>query len=45
MVGLIIEFCLVAGWFVWMHRKQLRDRDRARRVRPKQMHLDLEEED
>jgi hypothetical protein len=45
MVGLIIEFCLVVGLFVWLHRRQLRDEDRARRLRPKQMHLDLEEED
>ena len=45
MLGLIIEFSLIVGWFAWMHRRDLRDRDRDRRVRPKQMHLDLEEEE
>jgi hypothetical protein len=45
MVGLIIEFCLVVGWFLWLRRRELRDRDRGRRVPPRQMDLDLEEED
>jgi hypothetical protein len=44
MLGLIIEFSLVIALFVWLHRRQLRDRDRASRVRPSQMHLDLDEE-
>jgi hypothetical protein len=45
MVGLIIEFSLVVGWFAWMRRRELRERERARRVRPEQMHLELDEED
>jgi len=45
MAGLIIEFSLVVGWFAWLHRRELRDRDRARRVRPRQMHLKLDEQD
>jgi hypothetical protein len=45
MVGLIIEFTLVVAWFVWLHRRQLRDRDRAQRIRPRQMDLELDEED
>jgi hypothetical protein len=39
MVALLIEFSLVAGWFVWLHRRQMRDRERARRVPPRQMRL------
>jgi len=45
MVGLIIEFCLVVAWLGWLHRKELRDRDRARRLPPRQMNLNLDEED
>lgn len=41
MTGLIIEFSLVVGWFVWMHRRQVRERKRARRVRPRQLDLGL----
>ena len=44
MVGLIIEFSLVVGWFVWLHRRQVRDRERARRLRPKQLDLELDQE-
>jgi len=42
MLGLIIEFTLVLALFAWLHRRQRRDRDRASRVRPSQMPLDLE---
>ena len=41
MTGIIIEFSLVVGWFVWMHRRQVRDRERARRLRPRQLDLGL----
>lgn len=44
MLGLCIELSLVGALFVWLHRRQLRDRDRARRVRPSQLHFDLDEE-
>jgi hypothetical protein len=44
MLGLIIEFSLIVALFVWLYRRQLRDRDRARRVRPSQLHLDLDED-
>src|SRR5438874_1708612 len=44
MLGLIIEFSLVVALFVWLHRRQLRDRDRAQRVRPAQLDLDLDDE-
>jgi hypothetical protein len=45
MVGLIIEFSLIVAWFAWMRRRELRERERAQRVRPEQMHLELDEED
>ena len=44
MFGLVIEFSLVVALFAWLHRRQLRDRDRAQRVRPAQLHLDFDEE-
>ena len=44
MLGLILEFSLVIALFVWLHRRQLRDRDRAQRVRPAQLNLDFDEE-
>ena len=44
MFGFLIEFTLVVALFAWLHRRQLRDRDRASRVRPSQMRLDLDEE-
>lgn len=44
MLGLIIEFTLVIALFAWLHRRQRRDRDRASRVRPSQLRLDLDEE-
>ena len=44
MIGLIVEFSLVVALFAWLHRRQLRDRDRAQRVRPAQLDLDLDEE-
>jgi hypothetical protein len=45
MIGLIIEFCLVLAWFAWLRRRELRDHDRTRRLPPRQMNLDLDEED
>jgi hypothetical protein len=44
MIGLAIEFSLVIALFVWLYRRQVRDRDRASRVRPSQLKLDLDEE-
>ena len=44
MLGLVIEFSLVVALFVWLHHRQLRDRHRARRVPPSQLHLDLDGE-
>ena len=44
MLGYLIEFTLIVALFAWLHRRQRRDRDRASRVRPSQMHLDLDEE-
>jgi hypothetical protein len=44
MLGLIIEFCLVVGWFAWLHRKDTRERERASRIPHKQMRLELESE-
>ena len=45
MVALVIEFSCVLAWFVWLHRRQVRDRDRARRVPRRQMQLGLEKVD
>lgn len=42
MVALIIEFSLVVAWFLWLHRRQVRDRDKARRVPLRQMRLELD---
>lgn len=44
MLGLCIEITLVSALFVWLYRRQLRDRDRARRVRPSQLRLEFDEE-
>jgi hypothetical protein len=44
MVALAIEFSLVVAWFVWLHRRQVRDRARARRVPLRQMRLSFEDE-
>ena len=44
MLGLGIELTLGGALFRWLYRRQLRDRDRASRVRPAQLHLDFDEE-
>ena len=44
MLGFLIEFTLIVALFAWLYRRQRRDRDRASRVRPSQMRLDLDEE-
>ena len=44
MLGFLIEFSLIVALFAWLHRRQLRDRDRASRIRPSQMPLDLDGE-
>ena len=44
MLGFLIEFSLIVALFAWLHRRQLRDRDRASRIRPFQMPLDFDEE-
>jgi hypothetical protein len=45
MIALAIEFSCVVALFLWLHRRQIRDRDRARRVPRRQMELGLEEVD
>jgi hypothetical protein len=45
MVALVIEFSCVVAWFLWLHRRQVRDRDRARRVPRRQMQLVFEQGD
>jgi hypothetical protein len=44
MVALVIEFCCVVAWFLWLHRRQVRDRERLRRVPRRQMRLEFEED-
>ena len=44
MVALAIEFSCVVAWFLWLHRRQVRDRARMRRVPWRQMRLDLKED-
>ena len=39
MIGFIIEFSLVVALFLWLHRRQLRARERARRGRCEQLSL------
>ena len=43
MLGLAIEFSFIVAWFLWMHRRQVRDRERARRLPPAQLRLGLDE--
>ncbi len=43
MIALIIEFSCVVLWFLFLYRRQLRDRARARRLPWRQMPLELEE--
>ena len=42
MIALVIEFSCVVLWFLYLHRCQVRDRARARRLPWKQMPLELE---
>ncbi len=42
MIALIIEFSCVVLWFLYLHRRQVRDRARARRLPWRQMPLELE---
>jgi hypothetical protein len=43
MVALVIEFSCVVAWFVWLHRRQMRDRGWARRVPLRQMRFGFED--
>ncbi len=43
MLALAIEFSLVVAWFLWLHRRQVRDRTRARRVPWRQMRLGFDD--
>lgn len=43
MVALVIEFSCVVVWFLWLHRRQVRDRARARRLPWRQMPLEFED--
>jgi hypothetical protein len=42
--ALAVEICLVAAWFIWAHRRQVRDRERRRRVPATQLRLPLEKD-
>ncbi len=44
MLALAIEFSLVVVWFLWLYRRQVRERARARRLPLRQMRLDFEDE-
>lgn len=44
MIALAIEFTCVVAWFVWLHRRQVRDRAQARRVPLQQMRLNFDDE-
>jgi hypothetical protein len=44
MVALALEFSFIVAWFLWLHRRQVRDRRRARRVPLRQMRLDFDDE-
>ncbi len=44
MLGLAIEFSFIVAWFVWLRRRQVRDRERARRLPPSQLRLGLDED-
>jgi len=44
MIALVIEFSCVVAWFVWLHRRQVRDRARARRLPLRQMRLEFDDE-
>jgi hypothetical protein len=44
MVALAIEFSCVVAWFLWLHRRQVRDRARARRVPWRQMQLGFKQD-
>ena len=38
----ICEFSLIVAWFLWLHRRQKREREKSRRVPLRQLHLDLD---
>ena len=44
MIALAVELSLVVVWFVWLYRRQLRDRDRKRRLPARQLPLPLEQD-
>jgi hypothetical protein len=44
MVALVIEFSIVVAWFIWLRRRQVRDRTRTRRLPMRQMRLEFEDE-
>jgi hypothetical protein len=44
MVALLVELSCVAAYFLWMYRRQSRDRDRRKRVPMRQMPLELEKD-
>jgi hypothetical protein len=44
MIALAVEFCLVVAWFIWLYRRQVRDRERQRRVPLRQLRLPLEKD-
>ncbi len=43
MFDLIMELTLVSLLFLWFHRRQVRARERDRRVPPAQMRFDLDD--
>lgn len=44
MIALAVEFSLVVAWFLWLYRRQLRDRERQRRLPARQLPLPLEQD-
>jgi hypothetical protein len=43
-IALAVEFSLIIAWFIWAYRRQVRDRDRQRRVPATQLRLPLEQD-
>jgi hypothetical protein len=42
--ALAVEFSLVVAWFIWLHRRQVRDRQRKRRGAATQLRLQFEKD-
>ena len=44
MFALAVEISLVVAWFIWAHRRQMRDERRKQRLPAKQLRLPLEKD-